>query len=857
MILAPAAVTHRFSVSFPFSNPPRKKKKIPEDKTSKFETGSFSVFSPGCIPVYAATQDVFFFFPSRKNVAHTKQGPRVFLHRRNFALQQTIREGRKGDSAKKKLCAHNCREDAFARFAQKANALFFQTDQSQTDNRALAFAHWMHRLLFRGREEKKRCLKRRRLAQKNPPTLPVAKDGHSQKAERAHLIQGNFSAPRGKKKIVQTRRGMKKKPQHRKRPRKRKEKTAIDSLFVGGFFDVVGAPLLPLMAAEKVAPLFTSSAEKTLYLDRVEAPRWSVREGKGIGRSSGGAKKRNALCLDGPATKQKGEREKGKKDQREKKTAGHGEEKKKMFVNNYDQGSGCEMGSYGTMSPATASDLMTPMDMLAGGAVMSGQSPLLAAPAVIGSDGGGGHGHGPSLLVRCGSVAADEIVRYAAHLMLHGRPTTAAASCAESGWSTPRDAIRVEAIGPLRDASDKRTTVFHPDAGTWRFVDPDGRRFVLDMRVNAQRPVGSDGEARLYWEAVLRHHRGTTGMASLGPFDRAPTESPSLPESTTTTAVDQDGHDALAAFIDAAHRHAEPRAADRISVKRWTGTHWARHSRPSKRPLDTLFLPADTLASAVEDVSTFLNGEADYVRFGRPYKRVYLLSGAPGLGKSSLALALAGRFDLDLYVYPVDDESTDQGLASAVVNLDAPCMLLIEDVDVAGGGPKSHLTVSGLTNVLDGAQTRHGVAVFLTTNHPERIDPTITRSGRVDVWLRFDAATVDQIAAMVQHHFASQFSDNDGDGGDDESVPAKRRRTLHDLAEALAQRRVSAAALSEFLFERRRSEDILADLAANTRTIGRRSQTNAKGFVSSSSSSSTSRGVDGGRDDVDVMSMYC
>ncbi|AJF98323.1 AAA+ ATPase [Pandoravirus inopinatum] len=208
----------------------------------------------------------------------------------------------------------------------------------------------------------------------------------------------------------------------------------------------------------------------------------------------------------------------------------------------------------------------------------------------------------------------------------------------------------------------------------------------------------------------------------------------------------------------AAHKYGEPKVVDRITIRRWTGTHWMRHSRPTKRPLDTLFLPADTVRGVVDDLTDFLGGEADYARFGRPYKRVYLLSGAPGLGKSSLALALAGHFDMDLYVYAIDDESTDQGLGAAVSAADAPCVLLIEDVDAAGTGGKSHLTLSGLTNVLDGAQTRHGVAVFLTTNYPDRLDAALTRSGRVDKWLRFDAATADQITAMVKHYFASQFA---------------------------------------------------------------------------------------------------
>nr|UMO79438.1 AAA ATPase domain containing protein [Pandoravirus aubagnensis] len=490
---------------------------------------------------------------------------------------------------------------------------------------------------------------------------------------------------------------------------------------------------------------------------------------------------------------------------------------------------------------------MAPIDYL-----ITGKAPA-ASPATSIARGGS------AVVIRCGSTVANDVSRYAAHLLLAGTQDMA-------GWSTPRDELRLEAVGPSRDANDKRVTVFQPDAGTWRFVDERGRRFALDVVVNATKPVASECDPVLYWEAVLTYHgrasachNGTVRDAYAGDGVRQQDREEDEEED------ENDPHAAMEAFLAAAHKHAEPKALDRITIRRWTGTHWSRHARPSKRPLDTLFLPANALKDVMDDVRGFLDGEADYARFGRPYKRVYLLSGAPGLGKSSLALALAGHFDLDLYVYAVDDESTDQGLGAAVSAADAPCVLLIEDVDMAGG-PKSHLTLSGLTNVLDGAQTRHGVAVFLTTNHPDRLDAALVRSGRVDKWLRFDAATADQIVAMVRHYFATQFgpsSDHrvpaddtagsdapDDNGPEDAPNPSGNRQIerrqicttrpvgevhiqkLERVAAALAARRVSAAALSEFLFDHRRSKDIVADLKANVKSIGRRATATHLGGVS-------------------------
>jgi len=475
---------------------------------------------------------------------------------------------------------------------------------------------------------------------------------------------------------------------------------------------------------------------------------------------------------------------------------------------------------------------------------------------------------------------ADNIVRYAAHLLLKApsppcargdgtKASDGAPGPQTDDWATARDHVRIEAVDYARDATNERKILYQPEAGTWRFADTAGRRFHMEMRVNREKPVGCESDPRLYWEATIafcgtRDHVG--GDAARDPSERA--------------------HDALAQYVRDAYAHAEPQVKDRITVRRWTSTHWSRLALHAKRPMDTVFLPNNTLEEIDADLKEFLTSEEDYARFGRPYKRVYLLSGAPGLGKSSLALALAGRHNMDLYVYPVDRDASDQTLASAASGMETPCLMLIEDIDAAGKAQASQLTLSGLTNVLDGAQTRSGMIVFLTTNHPELLDPTLTRSGRVDRWVRFDAVDADQIAAMVKHYFAPQFglpssggapaaghtgarSDKDMDSAvtvtpEQEALFKKRVKALDAVAQSLSLRRVSGAALSEFVFVRRRSPDIMAELQAQWKTIGRRNGGSSLGPSPTSSSSCSSSsiqlapgGVDGQYDRVDTSTLYC
>jgi len=54
------------------------------------------------------------------------------------------------------------------------------------------------------------------------------------------------------------------------------------------------------------------------------------------------------------------------------------------------------------------------------------------------------------------------------------------------------------------------------------------------------------------------------------------------------------------------------------------------------------------------------------------------------------------------------------------------------------------MTLSGLLNALDGVSSWEGRVLFLTTNHPDRVDPALIRPGWVDLKLELGHAVPDQ-----------------------------------------------------------------------------------------------------------------
>lgn len=190
---------------------------------------------------------------------------------------------------------------------------------------------------------------------------------------------------------------------------------------------------------------------------------------------------------------------------------------------------------------------------------------------------------------------------------------------------------------------------------------------------------------------------------------------------------------------------------------------WKKMSSFVPRPLDTVFLPEGEKESLVSDVQEFLGARDWYAERGIPWRRGYLLHGRPGTGKTSIISALSGHIGFNLYVLALTSTSlSDESLLSLLLDVPQRSAVLLEDIDAvvrqrtvgpAEGKEPRGPTFSGLLNALDGVASRQGIMVFLTTNHPEVLDPALTRPGRVDRVLEFQDAGPRQIEAMVRHFY--------------------------------------------------------------------------------------------------------
>ncbi|KAL0578100.1 hypothetical protein V5O48_003879 [Marasmius crinis-equi] len=254
-----------------------------------------------------------------------------------------------------------------------------------------------------------------------------------------------------------------------------------------------------------------------------------------------------------------------------------------------------------------------------------------------------------------------------------------------------------------------------------------------------------------------------------------------------------------------AKREYEAEAIHRIQIYfadshgswRWTDS---RH----KRPMSSIVLNPGVKEMLLADTKDFLASEKWYADRGIPFRRGYLLHGVPGSGKSSLIHAIAGELMLDIYVVSLSSSwISDSTLTTLMGRVPARCIVLLEDLDAAftrsvtrekekkekdqnnnngnnngnsnnnsssnNGGRSSGrrrrnddsmsdtntLSLSGLLNALDGVAAAEGRILFATTNHLDRLDPALSRPGRMDVWVEFKNASKWQAEALFRNFFPS------------------------------------------------------------------------------------------------------
>lgn len=171
-----------------------------------------------------------------------------------------------------------------------------------------------------------------------------------------------------------------------------------------------------------------------------------------------------------------------------------------------------------------------------------------------------------------------------------------------------------------------------------------------------------------------------------------------------------------------------------------------------------------------EDIEEWRNGRLPWSEVDKGC----LLYGPPGTGKTRFAAALAAECGMHLEATSITQwQSSKDGHLGDMLNAmyksfaaakeNAPSLLFLDEIDSIGDRSKfpsrhadySTQVVNGLLECLDGIVGRDGVVVMGACNYPDKIDPALLRSGRLERHIHFPLPDADARADILAFHLPS------------------------------------------------------------------------------------------------------
>lgn len=211
---------------------------------------------------------------------------------------------------------------------------------------------------------------------------------------------------------------------------------------------------------------------------------------------------------------------------------------------------------------------------------------------------------------------------------------------------------------------------------------------------------------------------------------------------------------------------ALPKSDRKVNIYSREHGYWAIVTRRPLRDINSVILRTGLMESIIKETKEFLESADWYHDRGIPYQKGYLLYGTPGNGKTSLVLALASKFNRDIYIMKIAG-TTDNSFRDLIAKVPKHSIVLIEDIDcffvkrksqVEANIIESNLTFSGFLNAIDGVTGSNGRILIMTTNNIQDLDPALIRPGRIDRKIELLNPTRDQTSRLFLRFFPEDKS---------------------------------------------------------------------------------------------------
>jgi chaperone BCS1 len=141
----------------------------------------------------------------------------------------------------------------------------------------------------------------------------------------------------------------------------------------------------------------------------------------------------------------------------------------------------------------------------------------------------------------------------------------------------------------------------------------------------------------------------------------------------------------------------------------------------------------------------------------------------------------------------ISNNFDNSSLLVAIKELPKKTIFLIEDIDSLFekrnfSTDNNSLTFSNFINILDGILYRHSTIIFLTTNHPEKLDHALLRIGRIDMIIKFDYPSRNNIEKLFNDQLKNIYNEKE------------LKDNFNSFYELIKDKKIAMSAIINFLF---------------------------------------------------------
>ena len=197
---------------------------------------------------------------------------------------------------------------------------------------------------------------------------------------------------------------------------------------------------------------------------------------------------------------------------------------------------------------------------------------------------------------------------------------------------------------------------------------------------------------------------------------------------------------------------------------------WNQNNINVVKTFDNIFLSHNNKSFLMTTIKKYVSDEDLYTKMGIPRKLGLLFYGLPGNGKSSTIYAISKEYNRP--IYKINLNVPKNKFINQIHSVERGSIVVFEDIDTyhvshnrlnssddknKDKSNSEKIIMADILEILDGYCFLLDCIIIMTTNHIDKLDSALIRSGRMDHKIEFLNAEPNQIQEIIKYFYGEKL----------------------------------------------------------------------------------------------------